>query len=65
MHTTFKALSILAAASVAAYSSLDIAPRTAGVIHFTVAAAGNKARYRVREQLMGKDFPNDAIGERR
>jgi len=35
----------------------------AGAIRFTVAATGNAARYRVREQLMGKDLPNDAIGE--
>ena len=36
---------------------------TAGTIRFTVAASGNTARYRVREQLMGRDLPNDAIGE--
>lgn len=35
----------------------------AGALRFTVATAGNAARYRVREQLMGKDLPNDAIGE--
>ncbi|MEO8621192.1 MAG: YceI family protein [bacterium] len=35
----------------------------AGAIRFNVAATGNAARYRVREQLMGKDLPNDAIGE--
>ncbi len=35
----------------------------AGAIRFTVAATGNTARYRVREQLMGKDLPNDAVGE--
>jgi polyisoprenoid-binding protein YceI len=35
----------------------------AGAIRFTVAATGNAARYRVREQLMGKELPNDAIGE--
>ncbi|MES2177045.1 MAG: YceI family protein [Gemmatimonadota bacterium] len=35
----------------------------AGAIRFSVAPTGNAARYRVREQLMGKDFPNDAIGE--
>lgn len=29
---------------------------------FEVAPAGNEARYRVREQLAGVDFPNDAIG---
>ena len=30
---------------------------------FVVAAEGNEARYRVREQLAGFDFPNDAIGK--
>jgi polyisoprenoid-binding protein YceI len=35
----------------------------AGAIRYTVAATGNAARYRVREQLMGKDLPNDAVGE--
>jgi polyisoprenoid-binding protein YceI len=35
----------------------------AGAIRFTVSATGNSARYRVREQLMGKELPNDAIGE--
>ncbi len=29
---------------------------------FTVAAEGNEARYRVREQLAGVSFPNDAVG---
>ncbi len=29
---------------------------------FEVAASGNEARYKVREQLAGVDFPNDAIG---
>jgi len=28
-----------------------------------LAPAGSAARYRVREQLMGHDFPNDAVGE--
>ncbi|HEX7978222.1 MAG TPA: YceI family protein [Gemmatimonadaceae bacterium] len=31
-------------------------------IKFTIGATGNEARYRVREQLMGKDLPNDAVG---
>jgi len=35
----------------------------AGAIRYTVSATGNSARYRVREQLMGKDLPNDAVGE--
>ena len=31
-------------------------------LRFVVAPTGNEARYRVREQLVGKDLPNDAIG---
>ena len=34
----------------------------AAPIKFTIGATGNEARYRVREQLMGKDLPNDAVG---
>jgi polyisoprenoid-binding protein YceI len=29
---------------------------------YVVAEQGNEARYRVREQLLGFDFPNDAVG---
>jgi polyisoprenoid-binding protein YceI len=32
-------------------------------VRFVLAPTGNAARYRVREQLMGHDFPNDAVGE--
>jgi polyisoprenoid-binding protein YceI len=32
------------------------------VVRYVVAPAGNEARYRVRERLMGHDFPNDAVG---
>jgi polyisoprenoid-binding protein YceI len=31
-------------------------------LRFVVAPTGNEARYRVREQLVGKDLPNDAVG---
>jgi polyisoprenoid-binding protein YceI len=31
-------------------------------VHYIVAPQGNEARYRVREQLVGVDLPNDAIG---
>ena len=31
-------------------------------VKLVVAAQGNEARYRVREQLLGIDFPNDAVG---
>jgi polyisoprenoid-binding protein YceI len=32
-------------------------------VRFVVAATGNEVRYRVREQLVGFDLPNDAIGK--
>lgn len=35
----------------------------AAEVRFTLAPTGNEARYRVREQLAGLDFPNDAIGK--
>jgi polyisoprenoid-binding protein YceI len=31
-------------------------------LHYVVAPSGNEARYRVREQLVGVDLPNDAVG---
>jgi polyisoprenoid-binding protein YceI len=38
-------------------------PTAAAAYRFVTASAGNAARYRIREQLVGVDFPNDAIGE--
>src|SRR6476659_9512568 len=38
------------------------AAKPAAPIRFTIGTTGNEARYRVREQLMGKDLPNDAVG---
>ena len=35
----------------------------AAAYRFVTAAEGNAARYRIREQLVGVDFPNDAVGE--
>ena len=32
-------------------------------LRFVVSPAGSAARYRVRERLVGKDLPNDAVGE--
>ena len=37
----------------------------AAPIRFIIGPAGNEARYRVREQLMGANLPNDAIGATR
>jgi len=34
----------------------------AGRVRYVVAPTGNEARYRVREQLVGFDLPNDAVG---
>ncbi|HEY9516356.1 MAG TPA: YceI family protein [Gemmatimonadaceae bacterium] len=65
---------LLGAVTVAAASSSDAvapttvpsplapAPRAAAQRHFVLAPTGNEARYRVREQLAGVDFPNDAVG---
>jgi polyisoprenoid-binding protein YceI len=38
------------------------AAKPAAPIRFVIAGTGNEARYRVREQLMGANLPNDAIG---
>ena len=32
-------------------------------VRYTVATSGNEARYRVREQLLHHDMPNDAVGK--
>ena len=37
-------------------------PSRRAAYSYTVSTTGNEARYRVREQLAGFDFPNDAIG---
>ncbi len=37
-------------------------PPAPGRLHYVVAPTGNEARYRVREQLVGVDLPNDAVG---
>jgi polyisoprenoid-binding protein YceI len=38
-------------------------PVASAALRFVLAPTGNAARYRVREQLMGHDLPNDAVGE--
>ena len=35
----------------------------AAAVRYVTAATGNAARYRIREQLVGLDLPNDAVGE--
>ncbi|MDF1504035.1 YceI family protein [Roseisolibacter sp. H3M3-2] len=58
-------LAALAAAVLpAALSAQAPAPAAAKgtSLRYLVAPTGNEARYRVREQLVGKDLPNDVIG---
>lgn len=38
-------------------------PAAAAAVRYAVAPDGNEARYRVREQLMHHDLPNDAVGK--
>jgi polyisoprenoid-binding protein YceI len=52
-----------AAASTSANAPANAEPLSPGATRFTVASSGNAARFRVREQLMGHDLPNDAVGE--
>jgi polyisoprenoid-binding protein YceI len=37
--------------------------KPAAALRYLTASAGNAARYRIREQLVGLDLPNDAVGE--
>ena len=53
-------IAIPALAIPAARTQVERAPAT---LHYTVAPDGNEARYRVREQLMHHDLPNDAVGK--
>ena len=58
------AIAGLAAATAIAWAPVQTSktgPNTA--IKLVVAPEGNTARYRVREQLVGVDLPNDAVGE--
>jgi len=60
-------LATLAAASTpgGAASAQSSAPARPARLRYVVAPTGNEARYRVREQLVGRDLPNDAIGATR
>jgi polyisoprenoid-binding protein YceI len=52
--------------SVIAIAGTSSPPRAAAApkaVRYVVAPDGNEARYRVREQLMHHDLPNDAVGK--
>lgn len=57
---------LLAMGVVGAVSSPAVAGASTGwaadTTRFVIAGDGNEARYRVREQLVGVNFPNDAVG---
>src|SRR5687767_13109089 len=38
-------------------------PTAAAAVRYVTEPTGNAARYRIREQLVGLDLPNDAVGE--
>jgi len=44
-------------------SSQSVAPVKGEALRLVLASSGNVARYRVREQLVGHDLPDDAVGE--
>jgi polyisoprenoid-binding protein YceI len=41
----------------------ELAPLAVAGTRYVVASSGNEVRYRVREQLVGFDLPNDAVGK--
>jgi polyisoprenoid-binding protein YceI len=43
--------------------SASITPQPGAALRFVLSPDGSTARYRVRERLVGKDLPNDAVGE--
>ncbi len=53
-------LALIAAATTGAPAAAQTSASAA--TRWVVAADGNEARYRVREQLAGFEFPNDAVG---
>jgi len=44
-------------------SASELAPLAVAGTRYVVASSGNEVRYRVREQLVGFDLPNDAVGK--
>ena len=50
-------------ASSIAQSAQSGTPAKGAALRLVLAPTGNTVRYRVREQLVGHDLPNDAVGE--
>lgn len=49
----------------ASAATVQASSATVASIRYVTAPTGNSARYRIREQLVGLDLPNDAVGETR
>ncbi len=49
--------------AVAAAGETIVPSQSKAALRYVTAPSGNAARYRIREQLVGLDLPNDAIGE--
>jgi polyisoprenoid-binding protein YceI len=46
-----------------AQASSSVESTDGEMLRFVLAPTGNAVRYRVRERLVGRDLPNDAVGE--
>jgi len=53
----------LASAAAPGTTAVKTTAPSKAALRLVLAPSGNAARYRVREQLMHHDFPNDAVGE--
>ena len=64
-HTVAAAVAwaLVSAPLATAAQTQQSAPVASAPIRLVVAAQGNEARYRVREQLAGFELPNDAVGK--
>jgi polyisoprenoid-binding protein YceI len=61
--STAAAIALLAAVTTASTALADkVLPAAPPRFHYAIAPTGNEARYLVREELVGHEFPNDAIG---
>jgi polyisoprenoid-binding protein YceI len=49
--------------AVASQGAVSKASEKGTALRLVLASSGNAARYRVREQLVGQNLPNDAVGE--
>jgi polyisoprenoid-binding protein YceI len=63
MKMSLLALFATSALAIPAGSLVAHAAPAPAVARYVVAPSGNEARYRVREQLLHHDLPNDAIGK--